>query len=514
MTLSNADDIALFSDTKSGLTNMIDNVAEESRKANLKLAVGANKTAWLTFGKSQMSSESLNSKFSGMIPKLTSYKHLGHRQENDFTSTVKDRLKLAWGSLFRMNGIWSSPLSPETKLRLYDSIVYPVLNFGTGALSISKSMLRRIDVEVNNMRRIVCQCNRLDEYGMSYPNASLYLETERFSTIHKVQRAKLVGHMLRHSSDFQELVQWKQRSNARNLSPSEACFKDLNITLEEALVFASDREHWYRLTEKLRRELEPLIEYEKIGSAKWKTALAKAKKQKSPSELQFVEESNVPFPAYKAIQIYTDGSVLPMKNTKEIRSGIGIVVLKPRCEPSRISIPLESDTIERVEILAFQHALLQLPSKPCACLFHTDSYYLWDFFHNLRYRRRIVGYKGVLNGDLFSQLDGKLRSLKHDLYSIYMCKVKGHSGNKWNDEADGLALIAERKVPRPPEQKKRKTSNDSNASQIDKSLEKLIKHRTLEKGKTKTNPAPKRGAEAKVTLCGKIAKTGGKRAPS
>ena len=127
---------------------------------------------------------------------------------------------------------------------------------------------------------------------------------------------------------------------------------------------------------------------------------------------------------------------------------------------------------------------------------------------------RIVGYKGVLNGDLFSQLDGKLRSLKHDFYSIYMCKVKGHSGNKWNEEADGLALIAARKVPRPPEQKKRKTSNDSNASQIDKSLEKLIKHRTLEKGKTKTNPAPKRGAEAKVKLCGKIAKTGGKRAPS
>ena len=39
-----ADDIALFSDTKSGLNNMIDNVATEASKANLQLAVGVTKT--------------------------------------------------------------------------------------------------------------------------------------------------------------------------------------------------------------------------------------------------------------------------------------------------------------------------------------------------------------------------------------------------------------------------------------------------------------------------------------
>ena len=33
-----------------------------------------------------------------------------------------------------------------------------------------------------------------DKYGLCYPNASLYVNTDRFSTIHKVQRAKLVGH--------------------------------------------------------------------------------------------------------------------------------------------------------------------------------------------------------------------------------------------------------------------------------------------------------------------------------
>ena len=87
-------------------------------------------------------------------------------------------------------------------------------------------------------------------------------------------------------------------------------------------MYATDREHWYQLTEKLRRELEPIIQYEKCGPVRCKNALARAKKHKSPSELQFVEESDIPFPAYKTMQIHTDGSVLPMRGTDEIRSGI------------------------------------------------------------------------------------------------------------------------------------------------------------------------------------------------
>ena len=62
------------------------------------------------------------------------------------------------------------------------------------------------------------------------------------------------------------------------------------------------------------------------------------------------------------MQIYTDGSVLPMEGTNEIRSGIGVVVLKPRLKPVRISVPLDSETIERVEIIVFQQALFCLTS--------------------------------------------------------------------------------------------------------------------------------------------------------
>ena len=61
--------------------------------------------------------------------------------------------------------------------------------------------------------------------------------------------------------------------------------------------------------------------------------------------------------------------------------------------------------------------------------------------------------------------DAKLRLLKFHSYNIYLCKVKAHIGNKWNEEADGLALLASRKVARAPTQKRRKTTANSEDSE-------------------------------------------------
>ena len=159
-----ADDVALFSDSMEGLQNMINSVSREAEKANLRLAVGQSKTAWISFGKVARSENDpviYNNNLE--VPKVGSYRHPGQRQDQDFSSTVKDRLKLAWGSLQRLNGIWSSPLSEGMKFRLYDALVYPVLNFGMGAVHISQKELRKIGIEVNTMRRIATRSNKVDE---------------------------------------------------------------------------------------------------------------------------------------------------------------------------------------------------------------------------------------------------------------------------------------------------------------------------------------------------------------
>ena len=178
----------------------------------------------------------LRSESLGKIPLVDSYRHLGHMQDATASAPIKDRLRLTWAAFRGMRGIWISPLAAATKLRLFDCLVYPILTFGAGALFISNAVLKRVEVEINMMRRFACNCAKLDDFGHCFSSESLYCGTPRFSTLHRVSRAKLIGHMLRHSPVYRELVQWKSRETARQSSPSEACFKDLGITLEEALV--------------------------------------------------------------------------------------------------------------------------------------------------------------------------------------------------------------------------------------------------------------------------------------
>ena len=105
------------------------------------------------------------------------------------------------------------------------------------------------------------------------------------------------------------------------------------------------------------------------------------------------------------------------------------------------------------------------------------------------------------NGDLMYDVDAKLRLLKFHSYNIYLCKVKAHIGNKWNEEADGLALLASRKVARAPTQKRRKTtanSEDSENSQPSWSLKALLKRKSLGNKQARDIPSSKREARGKV----------------
>ena len=212
-------------------------------------------------------------------------------------------------------------------------------------------MLRKTEVEVNMMRRFACNSAKLDDFGHCYPLESLYCGTPRFSTVHRVARAKIVGHMLRHSSTFRELVQWNSTEKTRNISPSEASFNDLGVTLEQALVYSQDRIHWQKLCDELRQELEPLPMYEVLRSPRWKTKHTQAVKSKSSYELQFVEEGSDPFHMSEGeVHMYIDGSVRQLRGSKEQRSGAGIVLRMSGTEDKYYSIALDAGSAERAEV--------------------------------------------------------------------------------------------------------------------------------------------------------------------
>ena len=441
-----ADDIALLSST----------TAQEARPANLSLALGRTKTAWMAFGKVPGGSRELRSESLGKIPLVDSYRHLGHMQDATASAPIKDRLRLTWAAFRRMREIWISPLAAATKLRLFDCLVYPILTFGAGALFISNAVLKRVEVEINMMRRFACNCAKLDDFGHCFSLESLYCGTPRFSTVHRVSRAKLIGHMLRHLPVYRELVQWKSKETARQSSPSEACFKDLGITLEEALVYSSDQTHWQKLCEELRQNLEPLPDYIRLQSSQWKAKHRNAIRGECYG-LQFVEEGPDPFPiGEEEVHMYIDGSVRTVRGTNEGRGGAGIVIKQTNQNDQHYSIRLNADTPERAGMESLQQALNIIPEGAKKLILHTDSFYVWNFFHLMRFRRRVIGYNKVPNGDLLPLLDRKIRSMQAENVEVFMCKVRSHNGNTYNEKADALAVSGTRKTLHTSEPKRRK----------------------------------------------------------
>lgn len=93
-----------------------------------------------------------------------------------------------------------------------------------------------------------------------------------------------------------------------------------------------------------------------------------------------------------------------------------------------------------MEMIAAIEALKQL-KKPCRVRLHSDSAYLVNAFTNGWIESwKKNGWKNstrqtVSNIDLWQQLD--VLSEQHDIEWI---KVKGHSGHKYNERCDALAV--------------------------------------------------------------------------
>ena len=112
--------------------------------------------------------------------------------------------------------------------RLFEALVGSVLSYGSASLVPTLTELRETDVEVNKMRRLATGTPLWNGHENT-PTSALYRGDSKFSTQLRVSRAKLVGHLLRHDSPFQELILWNVEENARKKSQSDN--RDLKYAL-------------------------------------------------------------------------------------------------------------------------------------------------------------------------------------------------------------------------------------------------------------------------------------------
>lgn len=140
------------------------------------------------------------------------------------------------------------------------------------------------------------------------------------------------------------------------------------------------------------------------------------------------------------LQIYTDGSC--RSNTG--KGGWAAIILKEGTIIQSISGSQERTTNNRMELLAAIEALKWIHAQSIneEITFFTDSTYLsrgmteWTRGWKKRQWKMVNG-QAMKNADLWQSLDALAITLK-----IKWKWVKAHSGNKYNEMADGLAQEA------------------------------------------------------------------------
>ena len=139
----------------------------------------------------------------------------------------------------------------------------------------------------------------------------------------------------------------------------------------------------------------------------------------------------------KKVEIYTDGACTGNPG----KGGYGAVLIYNKTE-KQISKGFKNTTNNRMELLACIDALKML-KEPCEVSLYSDSKYLTDAINKgwlqgwIKNGWKKADKKKVLNVDLWMELTELIK--KHTITFIW---VKGHSGNKYNEICDRLAVDA------------------------------------------------------------------------
>lgn len=129
-----ADDIALISSTKQQIQDKTTKLEEEARRVGLKVSTEKTKTMRINArnqGKIVVNEIDIEDEFTYLGAKVC--------KEGGGMKDLKNRRSKARGAFIRLKNMWrSSSISRKTKLRLYKTLVVPVLLYGCETWNMNK----------------------------------------------------------------------------------------------------------------------------------------------------------------------------------------------------------------------------------------------------------------------------------------------------------------------------------------------------------------------------------------
>jgi ribonuclease HI len=140
------------------------------------------------------------------------------------------------------------------------------------------------------------------------------------------------------------------------------------------------------------------------------------------------------------IKIYCDGACSGNQNKNNIGGWGALLIFNEKVK--KINGGEKNTTNQRMELTACIKALEEIKSTKYPIEIYTDSAYLYNCIQQKWYEKwEQNGWKNskklpIENKDLWEKLLNLIKK-----YNPTFIKVKGHSGDKYNDEADKLANI-------------------------------------------------------------------------
>jgi hypothetical protein len=240
-----ADDLALLSHTQQQMQEKTNIIAKTSASTGLNINKGKSKILKVN------TANSTPIKLEGVeLEEVESFTYLGSTvdKEGGTDADIKTRIGKARAAFCQLKNVWSSTeLTTNVKIRMFNTIIKPVLLYGAETWRTTTTNMKRIQTFINTCLRRILRIRWPDKIS----NEQLWQRTQQQPAEEEIlqRRWRWIGHTLRKpaSSTTRQALTWNPQGKRKRGRPRNTWRRDLKKTghtwgqLEK---LAQDRDGW------------------------------------------------------------------------------------------------------------------------------------------------------------------------------------------------------------------------------------------------------------------------------
>ena len=235
-----ADDLALLSDTVDQAQELL--LALERHAAKIGLQINSKKTEYMSFN--QSSNVPISTLNGSKLQKVHNFKYLGAWMAST-SQDIHVRKGLAWKSINKLQKIWKSDLPRQLKVNIFQTLVEPVLLYGSETWTLTKQLERSLDGCYTRLLRAALNISWMDKV----PNTELYGDIPKVTSKISDRRLRTAGHYHRHPEEAaNKFLLWVPKhgsSGARNKTYVQLLLEDTGVeNTSELACLMEDRNDW------------------------------------------------------------------------------------------------------------------------------------------------------------------------------------------------------------------------------------------------------------------------------